>query len=139
MARGKQSEQEIVEKLARVLDISYEEALEVRKFDKETEQASMKNIKEEEKKLPVNQQKEEEKVEKKVYKKGELTDNQKLVIAILQEEKGHMFTAKEISEVSKGVLNSRGLGAVMKKLIEKEMVSKIHGTPVRYQWIEKTE
>ena len=61
-----------------------------------------------------------------------LTDNQKLVVEILNKEYRE-YTAAEISADSDGALSSRGLGSVMRKLIELEMVVKIEGRPVRYK------
>lgn len=135
MCMGKRAtEQEIIEKLAKVLDISIEEATELHQFDKQVDKETMKEVKQAEKELPVNKAKEEKKVETKKLAKGEYTENQKKVMEILKAEPTHFFTAKEISEVSGGALNSRGLGAVVKKLVEKQIILKIVGSPVRYQW-----
>ena len=124
------TEKEKLEKLARVLDITIEEAKELHEFDCQVDKASMKEIKEEEKKLPANKAK----AETKKLAKGEYTENQKKVMEILKAEPNHFFTAKEISEESKGEINSRGMASVMKKLIDKEIVLKIIGSPMRYQW-----
>lgn len=132
------TEEQKIEMLMNILGISYEEAKEVHEFDKQVDKETMTEVKKAEKELPVNKQKEEEKPKAKKLEKGEYTDNQKKVMEILKSDTGHMFTAKEISEQSQGSINSRGLGSVMKKLIEKEIVIKITGSPVRYQWnVEK--
>lgn len=62
-----------------------------------------------------------------------LTDNQQLALDIINSNINKEFTASDISNASDGKLSSRGLGSVMRKLIDLNLVNKIDGRPVKYK------
>lgn len=130
-------DQEQVQLFMNKLGISQAEAMELLAFDKEVNQMSVKEAVGDMPSVSKTQATDGvKKTAPKAAKKGEsgYTPNQELALQLLKADGGFM-TGKAMSEASEGALNSRGLGSVMKKLIEQGIVEKQAGSPVQYKYI----
>ena len=70
---------------------------------------------------------------KKDTKEPTLTENQELVLTIMGGHKDLEFTERENAECSNEGLSSRGLGSIMRKLVELNLVERSEGRPVKYK------
>ena len=131
------AEQKKVDLFVEKLGCSIEEAMELIEFDKEVNKMTVKEALGDQASAAKTSATEGAKATKaKPAKKDDngYTPNQAMALELLQASKEFM-TGKELSEASGGVLNSRGLGSVMKKLIEQGLVEKQAGSPVKYKFI----
>ena len=118
------------------LGVSLSEAMELLAFDKEVNSMTVKQANGDMpsvSKTPTTSAPAKKKSSTKKTADG-YTPNQALALETLKAN-GDFMSGKQLSETTEGALNSRGLGSVMKKLIESNLVEKKAGSPVQYKYI----
>lgn len=132
----KKYDEAIIKKFMSKLGLTREEAIELYEADKEVDKMTVSEANGEFKSVSKTQKTDGVAAKKKVTKDANgFTPNQAKALEILGATKEFM-TAKQISEASDGMLNSRGLGAVMRTLVDKGLVEKQAGSPVQYKIAE---